>query len=115
MQKNKKSYGKATPNYKQIFTDILNKKLPEKKEACENLLNKKELSTIDIIHLNNKIFGITDKAMENENQKHRSYSKSDILQMLDYQKKYKLNNSQLAIHFKLSRNTVTKWKNMFLW
>jgi hypothetical protein len=34
--------------------------------------------------------------------------------MLDYQKKNKLTNSQLAKHFKLSRNTVTKWKRLFV-
>ena len=102
------------PDYKTIYTDILHKKYPEKKAECFPLLEKENLSVLDIIELNKKIFGIADKETQAENQKHRSYSKSDILKILDYQKKHKLNNSQLSKHFKLSRNSVTKWKKMFL-
>ncbi len=104
---------RPTPDYHRIYNDIINKKHPEKKEACKALLNKKELSVLDIIELNNKIFGLPDRATETFNQKHRSYDTSAILKILDYQKIYKLNNSELAQHFKLSRNTVTKWKKLF--
>lgn len=103
----------SKPDYKRIYSDILSKKYPEKKEECISLLEKQSLSNLDIIRLNDKIFG-RDNANKEFNQKHRSYQKSDILQILDYQKKYKLNNSQLANHFNISRNTVTKWKKMFL-
>nr|WP_304343958.1 helix-turn-helix domain-containing protein [Chryseobacterium koreense] len=102
-----------TPNYKQIYTDIIDKKHPMKKAECQSILKKKIISAMDIIELNEKIFGL-NKETEQFNQRHRSYNKSDILNILDYQKKYKLNNSQLAIHFSLSRNTVSKWKKMFL-
>ena len=105
---------KITPDYKQIYTDILDKKYPDKKEECKIILEKEQLSTIHIIELNQKIFGVGDKETERFNQKHRSYSKTDILQILDYQNKNKLNNSQLANHFQLSRNTIAKWKKMFL-
>ena len=103
------------PNYKKIYTDILSQKYPEKKDKCISLLEKQNLSALDIINLNEQIFGAgTSKTHNNSNQRHRSYSKADILKILDYQKKHKLNNSQLALHFKLSRNTVAKWKKMFL-
>lgn len=105
--------GMVTPDYKNIYEDILEKKYPHKKEECKTLLSKKKLSVLNIIELNERIFG-TYKESEQFNQKHRSYSKSDILSILDYQKKYKLNNSQLANHFRLSRNTVTKWRKVFL-
>lgn len=104
---------KSTINYRAIYTDILEHKFPQKKEECRTLLEKQNLSAIDIIELNNKIFGISNKEMEFENQKRRSYSESDILKILDYQKKNRLNNSQLSRHFKLSRNTVAKWKTFF--
>ena len=103
-----------SPDYKLIFTDILDKKFPHKKEKCQILLKKKNLSAMDIIELNNNIFNTPKGEKQSENQKYRSYSKSDILKILDYQKKHKLNNSQLALHLKLSRNTVAKWKKMFL-
>ena len=101
------------PNYRRIYSDILNKH-PEKKAECHPLLKKENLSVLDIIELNKIIFGIVDKQKQAENQKHRSYSKSDILSILDYQKKHKLNNIQLARHFGLSRNTVAKWKKTFV-
>lgn len=47
------------------------------------------------------------------NQKYRSYDKATIIEILNYQKKNSLNNTQLSNHFKLSRNTVTKWKTLF--
>ena len=101
-------------NYRQIFKDILEKLYPEKKNICKILLSKKHLYAIDILELNKKIFENPDKETESQNQRHRSYSKSDILKILDYQKEHRLNNSQLANHFKLSRNSVTKWKKVFL-
>lgn len=104
---------KSDINYKQIYSDILDKKFPEKSLECYSILNKRNLSAIDIIELNKKIFE-SNKETEHINQKYRSYNKSDILKILDYQKKHKFNNSQLALHFKLSRNSVAKWKKMFL-
>jgi PIN domain nuclease of toxin-antitoxin system len=101
------------PDYRQIYTDILNKKFAHKKDECEELLSKKILSAIDIIELNNKIFGKNTET-EKFNQRYRSYNKSSILKILDYQKEHQINNSELAKHFNLSRNTVTKWKKLFL-
>ncbi|KYH06637.1 transposase [Chryseobacterium cucumeris] len=103
----------STPNYKQIYIDIINIKFPEKMEKCLPLLNKADLLEIDIIELNNRIFERMDKEIEKFNQRHRSYNFHSIQKILDYQKKYKYNNSQLANHFGLSRNTVTKWKKLF--
>jgi len=101
------------PDYKNIYSDILEKKYPHKTEECLPLLRKKkDLSVMDILELNLRIFGTSSETFET-NQKHRSYGKSDILQILDYQKRNQLSNSQLARHFKLSRNTVAKWKRIF--
>lgn len=101
------------PDYRKIYTDILDKKFPHKKQEFTELLNKPFLSAIEIIELNEKMFGKADGKSENFNQKYRSYHTSDILRILNYQKKYNLNNTQLANHFKLSRNSVAKWKKMF--
>ncbi|WP_316932874.1 helix-turn-helix domain-containing protein [Chryseobacterium sp. BLS98] len=77
-------------------------------------MRKKELSVIDILELNKRIFGIKDEETGKQNQKHRSYGRADILRMLDYQKINKMNNSQLAKHFGISKNSITKWKRIFL-
>ncbi|MBB4806359.1 hypothetical protein HNP38_001631 [Chryseobacterium defluvii] len=100
------------PDYVKIYTEILHKNHPEKFEECRCLL-KKKMSNLDIIRLNQKIFGISDQESEIFSRKHRAYDKTAILQILDYQKIYKLNNKQLAAHFKLSRNTIAKWKESF--
>ncbi|KMQ68564.1 transposase [Chryseobacterium sp. FH2] len=102
-----------TPDYKKIYSDMINIKYPEKKEICDQLLSKANLSTLDIIEISRILFNKSSKESSGFNQRHRSYNKSTIFQILEYQKKNKLNNSQLAKHFKLSRNTVTKWKNQF--
>ena len=103
-----------SPNYKQIFRDILKHKHPEKTDKCKKILAKTQLSAIDILEINNTIFAKSGQEYEKESQRLRAYSKSDIIKILDYQKKKQLNNSQLAKCFGLSRNTVTKWKKLFV-
>lgn len=99
------------PDYKLIYSDIIANKHLDKKEKCEVILRKKELTLLDVIALNNIISEPADKDV---NQKFRSYDKDSILKILYYQKKHRLNNTQLALHFNLSRNTVAKWKKIFL-
>lgn len=103
-----------SPDYKRIYMDILHKKYPEKKEECNLILKKRVLSFLDILTLNKIIFSTNKKESQSENQKHRSYSKSDILQILDYQKKHQLKNVQVARHFNISRNSIAKWKKIFV-
>lgn len=104
----------TVPDYKRIFNDILLYKHPEKKNECVLLLQKENLSTLDVIRLNSIIFKNHSEKDKIPNQKHRSYDQSTILQILDYQKTNRLNNIQTALYFKLSRNTITKWKKHFL-
>ncbi len=101
---------KEGPDFRLIYSDIIHKEKPENMAEYQELLTKKHLSVIDILELNKKIFGGSEKA----SQKYRSYNKSDILHILKYQKKNNLNNIQLAKHFKLSRNSVARWKKMFI-
>ncbi|MDQ0593905.1 DNA-binding transcriptional regulator YiaG [Chryseobacterium ginsenosidimutans] len=104
----------ATPNYKRIYSDIISMKYPEKMGICNHLLKKNNLSTLDIIEMSQILFNKTNKENFSFDQKHRSYDRFTILKILEYQKKNELNNSELARHFNLSRNTVSKWKNRFL-
>lgn len=99
------------PDYIRIYSDILNKKYPHKKEECQPLLNKENLSVLEIIQINRKIFGNTIESAFN--QKHKSYDENTILKILQYQKDYHCSNTELAQHFNLSRNTVTRWKKIF--
>lgn len=102
------------PNYHKIYNDLIEKKYPEKKEICEGILLKKQLSVMDIIELNRMIFSHENKEEIQLSQKHRSYDRLAIIQMLNYQKENGLNNTELAKHFSLSRNSVAKWKKIFV-
>lgn len=103
---------KKIPNYRRIYTDMLLMKYQDKIEQCSSILKKENLSLLDIITLNNMLSnGSANNSIVN--QKLRSYDRSAIFKILEYQKKNQLNNSQLAKHFRLSRNTVAKWKKIF--
>lgn len=103
----------AAPNYHKIYSDIIQLKYPEKEKYCQSILSKKELSALEVIMINDIIFSKYKKENLVFNQMHRAYNKQTILEILNYQKNNKLNNSQLALHFKLSRNTVAKWKKLY--
>ncbi|HCA06132.1 helix-turn-helix domain-containing protein [Chryseobacterium sp.] len=105
---------KRIPNYRKIYNDIIDAKYAHLRIFCQPILSKENLSTLDVIRLNNIIFGIDDKKVEIFNQGHRSYDNETILKILSYQEINKLNNSELALHFKLSRNTVKKWRQIFI-
>lgn len=101
-----------TPDYKKIFTDIINLHCPQKLQDCKPILNKKQISPLDVIKLKEMIFGKETKTKAAQNQKYRSYNSSAINEILKYQKDYNLSNSDLAKHFKLSRNSISKWKKL---
>ncbi|SKB98299.1 hypothetical protein SAMN05660477_02214 [Soonwooa buanensis] len=101
---------KSNVNYRKIYTDILEQKYPEKLEDCKAILSKTELSSLDILCLNEKIFG---KKTHRDNSKLHSYFKDDIVKILEFQKKNCLTVTDLAKHYNLSRNTITKWKRLY--
>lgn len=101
------------PNYKKIYSDIITEMHPKKMNDCSHILNKSELSYMDVLSLNKIIFGTDNKENNVINPKFRSYDKKTIIDMLTYQKKYKLNDSQLSAQFNMSRNSIAKWKKAF--
>jgi len=100
------------PDYKRIYADIIKKIYPEKEEKFIGILKKRDLTTLDIIRLNSLIFGTKNTDNNTFNQSHKSYDISTIREILKYQIHNNLNNTHLASHFKLSRNTITKWKKI---
>jgi len=102
----KKNY----PDYNMIYSDLIRSKFPEKLKTFRSILQK-QMSFMDVLYLNKQLFG--DLNIK-KNQKFRSYDSVTIFKILDFQNKYHLTNTQLADHFKLSRNTVTNWRRKFL-
>ncbi|MDH2208643.1 MULTISPECIES: helix-turn-helix domain-containing protein [Empedobacter] len=79
---------------------------PEKKDLCTKILSKDNLNIFDILTLNKLIFG---NSLNNRNNKFKTYSEEEILYILKFKKNNKLKNIEIAEHFNLSRNTITKW------
>ncbi|AZA81629.1 transposase [Chryseobacterium lactis] len=102
------------PDYKQIYTDLLREKCPEKLLDPVILKKLEKLrSAIDIFKFNQLIFDNPDQLVELNNQRLRSYDEKSIKEILVYQKKHKLTNSHVSNHFKISRNTIARWKAIF--
>lgn len=101
------------PNYKRIFSDIIQSKFPEKEKELKKYLEKDQLTMLDVIRLNQLVFNSNKKNQQAQNSKYRSYTKTDVLRILEYQKKHNLNNIELAREFKMSRNTIAKWKKTY--
>ncbi|MET3037668.1 helix-turn-helix domain-containing protein [Chryseobacterium sp. NRRL B-14859] len=100
---------KKIPDYRKIYTDLIHKRFPEKSHLLA-LLDKKELTALDIIDIDNRLSPL----VQIDNPKFRSYDKKTILKILDYQKKNRYSNIEIEREFGISRNTISKWRKMFL-
>lgn len=103
-----------TPDYKQIYLDILHEKFPEK-WADITIRNQLDTlnSALDVLKFNKLVFGEPEYIMEFSSQRLRSYDEESILKILKHQKKNELSNLQISKDFKISRNTIKKWKSIF--
>ncbi|KPE50892.1 transposase [Chryseobacterium indologenes] len=105
---------KNRPDYRKIYTDMVNERYPDKKGEIKSILSKENLSMMDVITCSSIISGKEDEKTFSFNQKHRFFDEYSILHILDFQKKNGYNNTQISRHFKLSRNTISKWKKRYL-
>lgn len=102
------------PLYHKLYADMIRDKYPDKEHRCAEYLNKKNWTALDVIHINAILFGKKQEQKEvASDQRHRAYDKESITYILRYQKENKLNNKELAIKYRLSRNTVARWKKLF--
>ncbi|WET48305.1 helix-turn-helix domain-containing protein [Chryseobacterium indologenes] len=103
-----------TPDFKQIYSDILQENFPEKWKdlAIKDQLNRLN-SALDILKFNKMVFGEPQYIVEFKSQRLRSYDEASVLKILTYQKENRLSNLQISNEFKISRNTITKWKSIF--
>jgi DNA-binding transcriptional regulator YiaG len=99
-----------TVNYNLLYTEMLAQNFPEKgkTQAAQRFL-KTDKKAIEIINFNQFI------SDENQtvNKRHISYDEPSILEILTYQDDNKLNSTQVAKLFNISRITLRKWKKHF--
>ena len=100
------------PDYTRIYRDLVELKHPCKLERLKQFLKKEALSFFDIINIE-KIIN-EDQFQSVFNQQHRSYSREDIKELLNYQKQNKLTDKDLGLQFKISRNTIHSWKKQII-
>jgi|SRR5690606_9923997 len=100
------------PDFGRIFCEIA-----QKNNFSESKINEmsaqKKWNSLDVIKMNEKLFGNTAINNLNFNQNHRAYDEESIKEILNYQKKYDLNNSEMMRMFRISRNTIVKWQKLF--
>lgn len=102
------------PFYQKLYADMIRDKYPEKEAECLLILQKKDWNTLDVIRIDQILFGKQrPKETLHFNKKHRAYDIESIKFLIDYQKKNKLSNKEMANTYELSRNTLTKWKKIF--
>lgn len=101
------------PNYDKIYKSIIIKLGLYGKKEITYLLNKKDKSVLDILKLNELLFGIQTKEAKKLNHKYRAYDEKTVRYILDYQKHKKLTNKKVAELFGISRTTITKWHKIF--
>ncbi|MCD0477899.1 helix-turn-helix domain-containing protein [Chryseobacterium sp. LC2016-29] len=77
----------SKPDYQRIYRDLLKMKFPEKENDCQPILQKANFSQLDVINLEIILFGKKQSEEFLNNGRHRSYDKSTIFKILDYQKK----------------------------
>lgn len=103
------------PLYHKLYADMIREKYPDKEACCSSYLKKENWTALDVIQINAILFAKHHKQMEiASDQKHRAYDKESVRQILRYQQVNRLNNKQLADKFRLSRNTVAKWRKLFV-
>jgi len=100
------------PDFGKIFREMAEKKnILKNQQGC--IAEQKEWNSLDVIKINEELFAKDNKENLRFNQKHRAYDESSIKELLEYQQKHKLNNTEMMSLFKISRNTIARWKRIF--
>ncbi len=100
------------PDFGKIFREMAEKKNIPKNQQ-ERIAEQKGWNSLDVIEINEELFAKDNKENIKFNQKHRAYDESSIKELLEYQQKHKLNNTEMMSLFKISRNTIARWKRIF--
>lgn len=100
------------PDFGKIFREMAKRKNLPKSEQ-KRIAEQKEWNSLDVIETNEKLFARRNKENLKFNQQHRAYDESSIKELLEYQQKHKLNNTEMMSLFKISRNTIVRWKRIF--
>lgn len=102
------------PYYHKLYADLIREKYPNKEQACCDYLKKEHWTALDVIQVNEVLFGSKKNRQDRKiDQQHRAYDSESIKQILLHQQKNRLSNIEVANKYGVSRNTISKWKRLF--
>lgn len=102
------------PDYKRIYRDLIAIEFPDKINDTKFFFSKcGNWSNSDVLKFHRFLYN-TKEGYVTDNNKHKSYDKETIIEILEYQRKNNLNNLETSKHFGVSRNSITKWRKIFL-
>ena len=102
------------PFYHLLYRDMIRDKYPEKAHLCSAYLEKTDWNSLDVIQVNKILFeNEKDKKGIAIDQKHRAYDMDSIKAILREQRDNNMYNCQIANKYRISRNTISKWKLLF--
>lgn len=120
MLKKALSQKKSYINYKRLYLDFINGTSfiePQTKRKLVSIINHYSGNFNGVKNLKKLNMLIEKHYVISLNQKHRqslnTYDMDFINYVLSYQKEYNLSNNQISLEFKLSRNTIGKWRRLF--
>lgn len=100
----------STPNYSEIFKDMIAKNRGTENISFKDLAFEKIKGTLDLLELQEKIFSSEKSINANrESKRLMTYTQKDILKIMKYKQKHNLSVTEVANKFKVSRSTIFNW------
>ncbi|MCD9855717.1 hypothetical protein LUD75_13420 [Epilithonimonas sp. JDS] len=99
------------PNYTKIYLDLI--KFRKKDDVIsDSLLEKINNIKIvkDVLEIERELFKNDNSAY---NQKLRCYDEKTVKSILEHQRLNKITNTELGQKYKVSRNTIAKWRKIY--
>jgi DNA-binding XRE family transcriptional regulator len=102
---------KSTPNYKEIFKDMIAKKISKEGVSIDSFEFDKLKGSLDLIDIQDKILDTNSaNCSKKDNKRLRTYNQKDIVKILKYKQKNNLSTSEVARKFNISRPTIFNWE-----
>ncbi len=100
----------STPNYSEIFKDMLAKKSNQNDVSIEKISFQKISGTLDLLALQDAILN-TEKSVSSNKESKRlmTYTQKDVLKIMRYKLRHNLSASEVAKKFNVSRSTIFNW------
>lgn len=100
----------STPNYSEIFKDMLAKKSHQNDISIEKISFQKISGTLDLLALQDAILN-TEKSVSSNKESKRlmTYTQKDVLKIMRYKQRHNLSVTEVSNKFNVSKSTIFNW------